>query len=114
MNQIVTGFAHSEQVFWTIAARLSTLDMMNMQDRVLGCVLTPLASVLIPKEHVLPHIPEPQLRTLLIPLAFDLRVRDFLKIELCHLNRRLADWQNPVHQCDCFDMAVYLVLNRGG
>ena len=114
MNQIVTGFAHSDQVLWTIAARLSTLDVVHMQDRILGCALTPLAPVPIPKQHILPHIPEPQLRALLVPLALDLRVHDFLHIELCHLNRRVADWQNPVHQPDRFDMAVYLVPNRRG
>src|SRR5215471_4774066 len=111
MNQVVTGFAHSDQVLRSIATRLSTLDVMHIQDRVAGCALTPLASVPIPKKYILPHVPEPQLRALLIPLALDLRVRDFLKIELCHLYLRLADWQNPVHQFDCFCMAFYLMPN---
>src|SRR6266581_1347347 len=112
MNQIVTGFAQGDQVIWTIAAYLSTLDMVHIQDRVFGFALTPLALVSIPKQHILTHIPEPQLRTLLILLAFDLRVLDFLKIELCHLNGHLAYWQNPVNQFDRFYMGVYLVLNR--
>src|SRR5947209_4636964 len=86
--------------------------MMHIQNAILRFPLTPLAAMTISGQHILAYIPEPQLRTLLVLLPFDLGVADFLEIELRHLNHGRTHRQNLMHQSDGFQMNCYLVLNR--
>src|SRR5262249_33489939 len=98
MNVIMALLAQGNQVIGTISTRLATLDMMHIEDVILRFPFAPLADVLIPKQHILTHIPEPQLRTLLVLHSLDSGVLDFLQIELRHLNRRLTYRQELVNQ----------------
>ncbi len=73
------------QVIRTITTCLARLDMMNIEDRIFRLAMTPLAYVPISCKYILAHIPEVELRPLLVPLSFYARVAYLLDIELCDL-----------------------------
>jgi len=64
----------------------------------------------ISRQYVLSHIPETQLRSLLVLLPLNLWVTYLLKIKLRHLKRRPANRQDPVNQADRFEMTSDFVL----
>jgi len=112
MNELMAGFAEGNQVLWAVAACLSTLNMMHTEDRIVRFPMTPLASMPITKEHILPHIPEAQLWAFLIRFALDLRMAELLKIKLRDFDNGSANGQELVNEPDYVEMAVNRVLHR--
>lgn len=100
MNEFMAGLAEGNQVPWAVAACLSTLNMMHTEDRIVRFSMTPLASMPVPKEHILPYIPEAQLWAFLIRFALDLRMAELLKIKLRDFDNGSANGQELVNEPD--------------
>ena len=59
MHQIMARLTEGDQIIRAVPTRFSRLDMMHSEDRVFRLAKTPLAAVIVTKQHVLAHIPEP-------------------------------------------------------
>ena len=92
MDQVMTCFAEGNEIVRAIPASLARLDVMHIQDQVFRLALTPLASMVVTKQYIFPHIPETELRSLLVFHTLDLRISDLLQVKLCYLNGCLAHW----------------------
>src|SRR5215472_8846248 len=82
MDQVMAILTQRYQVIRTITACLARLGMMNTEDRIFGLAMTPLAYVPISCKYILAHIPEVELRPLLVLLSFYARVAYLLDIKL--------------------------------
>src|SRR5215467_16111696 len=91
MDQIMACLTQRHQVIRTITTGLARLDMMNIKDRVFGRAMTPLAYMPISYKDILAHIPEVELRPLLVPLSCYARVAYLLDIKLCDLDGGLTN-----------------------
>src|SRR6266566_5130712 len=85
MERLMACLTQRNQIIRTITTCLARLDMMHIEDRIFGFAITPLADVPISCKYILAHIPEVQLRPLLVPLSFYARVAYLLDIKLCDL-----------------------------
>src|SRR6266567_4706343 len=85
MERLMACLTQRHQVIGTITTCLARLDVMNIEDRIFGFAITPLADVPISCKYILAHIPEVELRPLLVPLSFYARVAYLLDIKLCDL-----------------------------
>jgi len=90
MNEIMARLTQGNEVIGTIPASLAGLAMMDVQNGVFRRPLTPLAGMLIAKQHVLADIPEAELWSFLILFPLNCRILDLLQVELGHLNDGLA------------------------
>src|SRR5579885_656615 len=113
MDQIVTRLTKRNEVIRAIAACLATLDVVDIQNFVLGFASTPLTSMPIPKQHIFTHIPESELGSLLVLSALYLRMLDLLDVKLGDFDGGLPDGQDLLHEPDRFQMDIHRVLDRG-
>ena len=90
VNEIMTLLTEREQIIGAIATRLTRLDVTHIENLVLGLALAPLTGMVVPCQHILADVPEAELWPLLIVRALNLRLTDFLEVELCHLNGYLV------------------------
>ena len=102
MNEIMTPLTKRDEVVGAISARLAGFDMMHIQNAVFRFALAPLTGMVITEEHIFTHIPEAQLRSLLILDAMYVRILELLKIELRYLNGSSANGQELVYQTNGF------------
>ncbi len=59
MNMLMAPLAQCDQIVRAVTAGLARLDMMDIQDGIFRFPPTPLATMIVPKEHVLTDIAEP-------------------------------------------------------
>lgn len=84
---LVAGFAQSNEVVWSVTAGLTALDMVHVENLVVGFALTALAFMSIAEEYILPDIPEVHLVAVLIVRARNIRVLNLLNVKCCRLHR---------------------------
>ena len=113
MKSRMARFAQRHQVVRAITTRFPRLYMVDGENRIVGLPVTPLATMLIAPEHILPGIPKIVLRSVLILLSCNRGIVELLQIELRDFNGGAAHWQDRVHQPDGAEMACHLVPHRG-
>src|SRR6266487_457931 len=86
MEGLMACLTQRHQGIRTITTCLARLDMMNIEHRIFGRAMTPLADMPISCKYILAHIPEVELRPLLVRLSFYARIAYLLDIELCDLS----------------------------
>ena len=96
----MAGLAERNQIVWYVAARFSTLDVVDIKNLILRFAVATLAFVTVPKQDVLPDVPKPELLSLLVFFPKNVRVLDFLNVETCDFVDDAVDWKNAV---DFFD-----------
>src|SRR6266516_215201 len=114
MNAIMAPLAECDEIVRALTSCFARLDMVDLQDAIFRFPLTPLALMLVTKEHILTDIPEPYMRSLLVFLSLNLWMANFLQAKLRYLDRCPAHWQDLVNQADRFEMTINLVLHRRG
>ena len=112
MKSRMARFAQRHQVVWAITARFARLNMVNVEYRIFGFSLTPLATMLVAPEHILTGIPKIGLWSVLILLPCNRGIFDLLHIKLSDFNSDAVHWQDRANKPDGFEMAFHLVLNR--
>lgn len=108
---LMACLAEGDQIFWAVPACLSGFQMVDVQDGIFRLSMAVLALVSVPEEHVLPDIPESQLRTFLIFLSGDIGVPELLRVERSCLHDDLCHRKNPAYCIYAVDVALDLMLH---
>ena len=66
----------------------------------------------VPEKYVFTHVPEVELRSLLVLLAGYLRITYLLYVEACRFNYYLCNRQNLTYVVHHFSVRLYLNLDR--
>ena len=85
---------------------------MDIQDRVFRLAFAPLTRVIVAEEYVFAHIPEAELRTLLVCFSLYFRVAYLLNVVLRYLDSGFTDRQELMYHLDCLEMRLDFVLYR--
>ena len=109
----MTGRAQSDQIVRSIAARLPTFDMVNVENRIARLAMAMLALVTVSKQYIFAHITKIILLAPLILDAADVGIFDLLNVKRRGLDDNFDDRKNFTDVVNDLKMSVDLVFDGG-
>ena len=112
MILLMACLTESHKVVWAVSSRLPALYVVDVQYLVFALAFAAPAGMIVPEKYVLTHVPEVELRSLLVLLAGYLGILDLLYIKAGGFYYYLRNRQYLTYVVHHFSVRLYLILDR--
>ena len=112
MILLMACLTQSHKVVWAVSSRLPALYVVDVQYLVFALAFAAPAGMIVPEKYVLTHVPEVELRSLLVLLAGYLGILDLLYIKAGGFYYYLRNRQYLTYVVHHFSVRLYLILDR--